>query len=334
MIRLPFVRACLVWFAVPVAAYPQSTSEPRLMVLERMRAAYAGKWYTTLTFTQRTVVTGGAAKPDSMTWYESISGTRLRIDIGDPSLGNGMLYTPDSTYIVRNGQVTRAAAGGNPFLPLIQGVYIQPVAQTVRELKTFGFDLTRMTTGTWEGRRVVIVGASSVSDSTSAQFWVDDRNLVVRVLGAIVGSPRADIRIGGYVKVGEAWLGTRLSIIMSNRTQMEEYDSWRANVPLSPELFDLSRWKSAPHWAVVKKEPVREVQGNALTSSELPALRIEFDSSFRFAGVIPFRTCDVATGPMPPFTYAHGPVIGAEAARHRANRESFRESSRCRRPAV
>src|SRR5215510_11658169 len=95
-------------------------------VLDRMRAAYAGKWYHTLTFVQKTTVT----RPDSTknvtktvsTWYESMrhtsAGVQLRIDVGDPAAGNGLLYTTDSSWRFRDGKLTAATANGNEFLPL------------------------------------------------------------------------------------------------------------------------------------------------------------------------------------------------------------------------
>jgi hypothetical protein len=226
--------------------------DPGARILERMRAAYDGKWYNTLTFVQRTIIERPGAKPDTTIWYETVQGTTLRIDVGDPALGNGMLYTPDSTLVVRGGNLTRSIGSGNPFLPLIMGVYLKPVAQTAKELSAFGVDVSRATTGTWEGTRVDIVGASSPTDTTSAQFWVDDRNLVVRVLGTLRGMGNADVRIGGYERIGAAWLGTRVSIIQNGRTQVEEYSEWKAGIPLSAELFDVTKWKSAPHWAPKK----------------------------------------------------------------------------------
>jgi hypothetical protein len=232
----------------------QSSALPGVAVLERMRKAYDGKWYKTLTFVQRTIIERPGAKADTTTWYETLLGARLRIDVGFPSAGMGMLYTADSTYVMRQGILARATPTGNPFLPLIMGVYLQPVAQTARELGAFGIDVSKATVGSWEGRRVDIVGASSTADTTSAQFWVDDLNLVVRVLGTLRGMGNADVRIGGYERLGPAWLGTKVSIIQSGRTQVEEYTDWKANPAVSPELFDLTKWTTAPHWAPKKPQ--------------------------------------------------------------------------------
>ncbi len=232
-------------FALDAAAQPA----PGIAAVERMRRTYDGTWYQTLTFIQQTIVSRAGGKPDTTTWYESVSGARLRIDIGDPSLGNGVLYTADSAIVVRGGAVARRTGNGNPFLPLIMGVYVQPVAETVRQLRLFGFDLAKATTGTWEGRPVTIVGAASGSDTASAQFWIDDeRQVVVRVRGAARGTGGADVHIGGYVRAGGGWLGTRVSIVGPTVSQIEEYSDWKVDVPLSEDLFDPAKWSTAPHW--------------------------------------------------------------------------------------
>jgi hypothetical protein len=248
------VASALLALTAPTTLPAQANALPGVAVLERMRKAYDGKWYNTLTFIQRTIIERPGAKADTTTWYETLLGARLRIDVGFPANGMGMLYTADSTYVMRQGILARATPTGNPFLPLIMGVYLQPVAQTAREVGAFGVDVSKATVGSWEGRRVDIVGASSTSDTTSAQFWVDDLNLVVRVLGTLKGMGNADVRIGGYERVGQAWLGTKVSIIQSGRTQVEEYSEWKAGAKVSPELFDLSKWTTAPHWAPKKPQ--------------------------------------------------------------------------------
>jgi hypothetical protein len=230
-------------FSVPAGA--QGTA-----VLTRMRDAYAGKWYRTLTFVQRTVITKPSGLADTTTWYETLNGARLRIDVGPPSAGNGALYSADSLIVIRDGKVARALDHGNPFLPLIMGVYLQPIAQTERELAGFGFDLTRQTTATWEGRPAIVVGVSDVADTTAAQFWIDTERLVlVRMRGNIKGIGDADIHLLGYERVGRGWLATRVRIATGPQVQTEEYSDWHADIPVSSALFDPAQWRTAPHWA-------------------------------------------------------------------------------------
>ncbi len=225
-------------------------------VLQRMHDAYAGRWYRTLTFVQRTTQRAPDGTDRVSTWYEALSGDRLRIDFGDPAEGNGALYTPDSLYVVRAGKVTRSVGQGNVFIPFIQGVYLQPVERTVAQIAPYHFDLGRVRLGRWEGRSTLVVGARDSADLISPQFWVDRERLVVtRMLvplrPAQLGAAAApqDIRLEGLVPVGGSWLATRVRMLDQGQPlQTEEYSDWRAGVPLAPELFVAQSWSAVPHW--------------------------------------------------------------------------------------
>jgi hypothetical protein len=238
--------------AAKKAAAPQSGVD----VLERMHAAYDGKWYHTLTFVQKTTLRRRDGTDTIQTWYEALrhspeSGTRLRIDFGDPTEGNGVVYTPDSVYRVRPGQPAAASANGNEFLPLIEGVYVQPVARTVKELEPTKVDLKKVTPAKWEGRDAWAVGISSLSDTTSPQFWVEaERNVVVRfILVRPAPAPALDIHLTGYVALAGGWLATKIEMFAGGqRAQAEEYSDWKAGMPLDPALFEASKWATAKHW--------------------------------------------------------------------------------------
>jgi len=230
-------------------------------VLEAMHAAYAGKWYHTLTFVQKTTLRRQDGTEVEQTWHETLrhtpqTGVQLRIDIGDLGAGNGVVFTADSTFRVRGGKAVEPVASGNEFLPLIEGVYVQPVERTVKELAQMKVDLSRVSTGTWEGKPVWIVGAASPADTTSPQFWVDtDRKLLVRMM-IVPGEsqPPFDVHLGNYVRAGNGWLATKIEMFQGGvRRQAEEYSDWRVDVPVSAALFDLSKWTTAPHWAKPSK---------------------------------------------------------------------------------
>jgi transcriptional regulator len=247
------VAALAVAAAAPAVAQPTPANGTE--VLRQMHDAYAGKWYHTLVFQQKTT-TYRNGTPAVATWYESLRhtadhGTQLRIDIGAPSLGNGMLYTADSAWVMRNGTLASMRDRGNEFLPMIEGVYVQPLDVTIAQVGRIGFDLGRVAAGQWRGRPVWIVGAASASDSTSPQFWVDrERNVVVRML--IAGAPDAapmDIHLDGYEPVGGGWLATKVAMYIDGAPrQLEEYSGWRADLDLAPGLFDPATWTTAPHW--------------------------------------------------------------------------------------
>jgi hypothetical protein len=253
--RIAAAIACVA-IAAPLSAQsgkPVTGAE----VLERMRKKYDGKWFKSLTFSQKTTMAGrGDAAPTIQTWYETLqfhtpAGAWLRIDQGSPADGNGVLYTADSTWRVRGGTAGAAVRDGNPFLPLIENVYLQPVATTVEQLASLHIDMTRVADVTWEGRPAWAVGAAAPDDSTSAQFWIDkDRLIVVRMILALgANAAPYDIHLDNMVATGGGWLATKVTMLRSGvARQTEEYYDWKTNVALDPRLFDVGAWKTATHW--------------------------------------------------------------------------------------
>jgi hypothetical protein len=238
------------------AAAPRTPSNGTA-VLQRMHDAYAGRWYHTLTFTQKTTQRRRDGTDTISTWYESLrytpaTGTQLRIDLGPPAAGNGVLYTADSSWRVRGGTLASAQAGGNEFLPMIEGVYMQPVSRTAAEVANTHIDMQRVSRGMWEGRPVWIIGAFSSVDTTSPQFWVDiERNVVVRmILSPAPGAPSMDIHLDNYVPLSGGWLATRVAMSVGGvPRQTEEYRDWSTGRELPPGLFEPATWTTARHWA-------------------------------------------------------------------------------------
>ncbi len=163
-----------------------------------------------------------------------------------------MLYSATETRIFRGGRQVAIRPGGNALLPLIEGVYLQPVERTVSELAPTGIDWTRAPIrGQWENRAVWIVGATSASDVRSPQLWIDvERKVVVRtLLVPVPGAPMMDIRLGGWVPLAGGWLGTRCEFLVAGKVdQVEEYTDWKAGQTLPAALFDPASFASAPHW--------------------------------------------------------------------------------------
>ncbi len=235
----------------------QSSKDPNngRELLERMRSAYLGKWFKTVTFVQQTIRTNPQTNvTDTTTWYEALkSPDRLRIDFGDPKNGNGVMYTADSVYVVRGGKVTRSAASGNPFLPFVAGVYAQPLQTTLRQIEPYKFDLTQLYTPTWEGRPTYVAGAQSAADTTSPQFWIDkERLIIVRML--LHFNPSApndvtDIRLEDYRPVAGGWLAVKVTMSEGGEIrQKEDYNSWRGDLDLPADFFVAEKWSDVPHW--------------------------------------------------------------------------------------
>ena len=230
----------------PVPAPTNATA-----LLEAMRARYAGRWYRTLTFTQRTTLLGRDGRERHEVWYEALAVPgRLRID-RDSTLRTGSLFAADSQFNVRDGRITAAVPGHNPLVVLGFDVYGQPASRTASVLRSLNFPSGPVREERWEGRPVWVVGGAA-GDLHSAQYWIDrDRLLFVRLVEPVYGdsSKTTDIRFGDYRSAGGGWVAARVEAYTGGtRTLLEEYDDIRADVPLDPTLFDPRRWTTARHW--------------------------------------------------------------------------------------
>jgi hypothetical protein len=252
----PLTLAALATISATAAAPARSQASPGRVILEKMNAAYAGKWYRSLTFIQKTTFYPAGAPERAQTWWEALRytparGVQLRIDVGDLTSGNGQLATADSQWIVRGGSLAQTRASGNPFLPWIEGVYMQPVDVTERQVAAMGVDMHKTRKATWRGRPVTVLGASAADDTTHSQAWIDDeRQVIVRMIVADSGRPLMNITLDDYVRAGGGWLETKVDIYFDGvLRQREEYSDWNVDVALSDALFDPAQWLTAPHWA-------------------------------------------------------------------------------------
>ena len=221
-------------------------------VVSAMHARYAGSWYPTLTFTQKT----SRMMPDGTwrveTWYEAMKlPGRLRIDFDPLSAGNGVLYARDSQYVASNGRVIQSGAGINYLLLLGFDVYENSPARTAMLMRRQGIDLARVHQDDFEGRPMIVVGALR-GDLRRKQVWIDAEWLyLVRLLEPTRAdsSKARDIRFTRYERRGEAWMAPRVEIYNDGKLVFyEDYYDIRTGVPIDDSVFDPTPWKNPRHW--------------------------------------------------------------------------------------
>jgi len=221
-------------------------------VVEAMHARYLGKWYTTMTFRQKTSRLLANGKWNVQTWYEAMKlPGKLRIDFDPVSAGNGVLYARDSQFVVQNGRLLRGDPGINPLLLLGFDVYTATVAHTTTRLRREGFDMSAVHETTFQGKPMIVVGAQK-GDYNRKQFWIDkERLLFVRMLEPTPRdtSKMQDIRFVNYEPRGAAWVAPRVEIWAEGKLVFyEDYDDIKVNVELDDALFQPKQWKAARHW--------------------------------------------------------------------------------------
>jgi hypothetical protein len=175
--------------AAPIAGDPR---RPRTgeELIKQTRDRYTGKWYRTLTFTQKTTLPDGTVE----TWYEALElPGKLRIDIAPLDSMKTILFRNDSVYQFDQGKLKEAKPLVHPLMVLGFDVYGAPVAETVQKLKNLKYDLSKLHQTTWLGRPTYVVGAQA-GDTTSPQFWIDTERLYfVRSLEPSKRTPRSSM---------------------------------------------------------------------------------------------------------------------------------------------
>ena len=250
MFQFPQVWPALLLGASVATAVPSTLiTQPKNgeELIARMRERYQGKWYRTLTFTQKTTLPDGKIE----TWYEALElPGKLRIDIAPLDSMKTILFRNDSVYVFDQGKLKDSKPMVHPLMVLGFDVYGDPVAKTVQKLKGLKYDLSKVHQTSWQGRPTYVVGAQP-GDTTSPQFWIDaERLYFVRSLEPSKKDPKLinDTRFEKYIPLAGGWLEMEVLFLSNGKQQVkEEYSSPKANVKLDPAIFDPSAWK-APGW--------------------------------------------------------------------------------------
>jgi hypothetical protein len=247
--RLVLILMTLARVSPTYAVTPSPIAPPRNgeELIQLMRDKYAGKWYRTLTFVQKTTLPDGKIE----TWYEALDlPGKLRIDIAPLDSGKTILFRNDSLYRFQGGQLKGAQPLIHPLMVLGFDVYGAPTTETIRKLRTLGFDLSKIRETTWQGRPTYVVGAAE-GDTTSAQFWIDKERLYfVRSFEPSKKDPTIvnETRFDKYIPLGGGWVEMEVLFLTNGKQQMkEEYSDPKANVKLDPKIFDPSAW-TPPGW--------------------------------------------------------------------------------------
>jgi hypothetical protein len=220
-------------------------------LLRAMRDRYRSSWYQTITFTQKSTTYKPDGTSSAETWYEAaLLPGRLRIDIGAPRDGNGVVVVDGNVTVFRDGKITGTHARVNMLLVLGFDVYRQDAETTIKVVKGEGYDLAKIHEDTWEGHPAYVVGADK-GDLKSKQFWIaKDTLLFVRIIEPAREDPAEldDIRFVDYRALGGAWVAARVEVYSEGKLVFsEDYTDIRANVKLDLAVFDPQQYMNT-HW--------------------------------------------------------------------------------------
>lgn len=220
-------------------------------LLTAMHDRYAANWYDTVTFTQKSTTISSDGSSKSATWYEAaMLPGKLRIDIGAPSEGNGVIIADGTLTAFKNGEISATRPLVHMLLILGFDVYRQPPQKTIAQVKGQGVDLSKIHDDVLNGQPVYVVGAEK-GDLTTKQFWIQKDNLFfVRMIEPDDRDKTKtnDTRFIDYRKLSTGWIAAGVEFYVDGKKVFtEEYSDIQPNAKLDPALFEPKNFKSM-HW--------------------------------------------------------------------------------------
>jgi hypothetical protein len=158
-------------------------------------------------------------------WHEEVGfPDRFRITFGDRSKGNSVVFRNDSAINYRGDKFVKARPDTNTLLLLLGGMYYRELHDVTARLKAAGYDLSKSSATKWKGIEVYVIGAQP-GDTTSNQFWVDKKDLLIhRIIEKMDKGDMMDMRFESHTKLCKGYIENRVSFRRNGKLeQVEEY---------------------------------------------------------------------------------------------------------------
>ena len=244
----------LLLLAVPALASDIKTGED---VVAAMYKKYAGKWYKTLTFVQKTRTHKPDGTSTSEIWYEAMTVPgKLRIDFADSKTGDGILFADGKLVSFKDGKAGPARPFVHPLLVLGFDVYGQPATTTIAQVKGLGIDMSVVHEEQWQGETVYVVGAKQ-GDLNTPQFWVTKKDMLFVRLIQLGGREKKNVnetQFNKYVKAKGGWVAAEVKFFTDSKlTTSEEYSDIQAGMSLDADLWNPDKWMSVDKTYFKKK---------------------------------------------------------------------------------
>ncbi len=215
--------------------------------MEKLHKKFAGNWMSTFSFQQNTTVYKNDSILRKEVWKEAIQyPDKFRMDFGDKQNGNGMLFLSDSAYRFSKGKLVRSTKQENDLIFLLGGIYFFTKDSALAKLAGLGYDVSKSYRTTWQGRTVIVIGATDVNDKMN-QLWFDAKRKVLVRMFKYENNSKEEVQFAGHTKLnGKGWTETLVKIFINDALiQQEDYFNMRANPKLNADVFNTGRFNEA-----------------------------------------------------------------------------------------
>ena len=158
-------------------------------------------------------------------WHEAVEfPDKFRIDFGNKTDGNYVIYKNDSAFNYKSNQLVKKRADSNSLILLIGGMFYREFDDALKRFKNAGYDPNVLSEQQWNDQTVYVIGAE-LNDLVSNQIWVDKKTLyILRIIERRNDIDYMDMRFESHQAWCKGNIETKVSFRRNGKLeQMEEY---------------------------------------------------------------------------------------------------------------
>lgn len=210
----------LLIICLPVFMFAQYKDGKAL--ISAMHKKNSGKYCNTLTFKQTTNRYRNDSLIIGQVWTEYLEfPDKLRIDMGDTSKGNFMIFKNDSAYRFRNKKLMSAERDSNLIMLLLGGMYHRTKKDVLTRIEKFGIKLNELSVQELNGKKCYVIGTKIANDKVP-QIWINKETLFIERFMENYNGSLLEVRVIERQKACNCEVETKLSIFADGKLFQDE----------------------------------------------------------------------------------------------------------------
>lgn len=221
------------------AASPRVKFENGKDVLDFMYQKYRQGPCKRYTFSQKNTHYRNDSIVGHSEWHEYIEfPDKFRIDFGEKTEGNFVIFKNDSSYSYRKNELKKIKYDTNTLLLLLGGMYYREPSDVDTRLNNEGYKTQILSQQKWNKQAVYVIGALE-GDTLSNQIWVSKKNWrVVRIIEKMDEKSMMDMTFDAFQKSCNGYTETKVTFKRNGKVeQIEEYYNIKAQDTFPIEVF-------------------------------------------------------------------------------------------------
>ena len=218
---------------------PKQTIETGKDVINKMYQKYRQAPCKCYTFSQKNTHYRNDTMTGTSEWHEYIEfPDKFRIDFGEKTEGNFVIFKNDSSYNYRKNELKKTKYNTNTLLLLLGGMYYRNFPEVISRLEKEHYNTQIVSTQKWGKETVYVIGAMK-GDTTSNQIWVSKKNWrVVRIIEKMDETSTMDMTFDAFQKSCNGYTETKVTFKRNGKIeQVEEYYDIKAHDTFPSEVF-------------------------------------------------------------------------------------------------